>query len=56
MIADQEGRAIPLGAGVLEVAHEFSFLSVDADPGKAAALKAGTQGGEVLELLIAVRA
>ena len=33
--ADRDQRTIPLGAGVLEVAEEFSLLGVDAEEGKA---------------------
>ena len=40
VIVHQNGRAIPFGAGVFEVADQFAFLAVDADDGKALALKA----------------
>src|SRR5204863_9964376 len=40
VIVHQNGRAVPFGAGVFEVADQFAFLAVDADDGKALALKA----------------
>jgi len=42
MIIDAHRRAIPLDAIVFEVADQFSLLGIDADDGKALALKAGT--------------
>ena len=42
VIIDAHGRAIPLGAIVLEVADQFSFFGIDADDGKPLAVKAGT--------------
>src|ERR1035437_213338 len=48
-------RAIPFCSGVFEVAYQFSFLTVDADDGKALTLEACPQRGNMLELLIPVR-
>ena len=48
------GRAIPFGAGVLEVANQFALLAVYADNGKALALEASPQRGNMAELLIPV--
>ncbi len=56
VIIDAFGRAIPLHPVVLEVADQFSFFGIDADHGKPLTLKAGTQRGDVSELLVAVRA
>ena len=56
VIIDAFGRAIPLHPIVLEVADQFSFFGIDADHGKPLTLKAGTQRGDVSELLVAVRA
>ena len=47
---------VPLGTEVPEVANQFALFSVHADQGKASPCKAGSQGGDVLELLIAMRA
>ena len=55
MIVDRHRRAIPLVAGVFEVADQFAFLTVDADDGKALALEACPQRGNMLELLIPIR-
>jgi len=40
VIVDQNGRAVPFGAGVLEVADHFAFLAIDTDDRKALALEA----------------
>jgi len=40
VVVDQNGRAVPFGAGVLEIADHFAFLAVDTDDGKALALEA----------------
>ena len=56
VIVHQDGRAIPFGAGVFEVADQFAFLAVDADDGKALSLEASPQRADMLELLIAVGA
>ena len=42
VIIDAHGRATPLDTVVLEVADQFSLFAIDADDGKALALKAGT--------------
>src|SRR5438094_3731949 len=39
MIVHWNRRAIPFGAGVLEVADQFAFLTVDAEDGKALPLE-----------------
>ena len=54
VIVHPNRRAIPFGAGVLEVADQFAFLAVDADDGKALTLEASPQRGNMLELLIPV--
>ena len=54
VIVHQNGRAIPFGSGVLEVADQFAFLAIDADDGKALSLEASPQRADMLELLIAV--
>ena len=40
VIVHQNGRAIPFGAGVFEVADHFAFLAIDTDDRKALALEA----------------
>jgi hypothetical protein len=40
VIVHQNGRAIRFGAGVFKIADQFASLTVDADDGKALALKA----------------
>src|SRR5260370_34887537 len=55
MIVHWNRRAIPFGAGVLEVADQFAFLTVDADDGKALPLEARPQRRNILELRIPVR-
>ena len=42
VIIDAHRRAIPLDAIVFEIADQFSLLGIDADDGKALALKTGT--------------
>ena len=42
VIIDAHRRAIPLDASVFEIADQFSLFGIDADDGKALALKAGT--------------
>src|ERR1700683_3829285 len=51
MIVHPNRRAIPFGAGVLEVADQFAFLAVDAYDGKALTLETLPQRGNMLELL-----
>jgi len=55
VIVHPHRRAIPFGAGVLEVADQFAFLTVNADDGKALTLEACPQRGNMLELLIPIR-
>jgi hypothetical protein len=54
VIVDQNRRAIPFGSGVLEVADQFAFLTIDADEGETLSMKARSQRADLLELLIAV--
>jgi hypothetical protein len=56
MIVDQSGGVVPLGTEVPEVANQFALFGVHADQGKASPCKAGSQDGDVLELLIAMGA
>jgi hypothetical protein len=56
MIVDQDGGAIPFGAGMFEVADQFAFLAVDADDGETLLLEARSERADVLKLLIAVGA
>jgi hypothetical protein len=53
VVIDQYRRAIPLGAGVVEVAHQFALFGIHADHRKTATLEAMAQRGEVLKLLVA---
>jgi len=53
VIVHPNGRAIPFGSGILEVADQLAFLAVDADDRKALSLKASPQRADMLELLIA---
>src|SRR5258708_7966475 len=55
MIVHPNRRSIPFGAGVLEVADRFAFLTVDADDGKALTPEACPQRGNIPELPIPVR-
>src|SRR5260370_2982656 len=54
VIVHPNGRAIPFGSGVLEVADQFTFLAIDADDGKTLPLETRPQRADMLELLIAV--
>ena len=56
VIVDATRGAFPTAAGILEVAHQFPFLAVDADDGQMATLEAVAQCGQILELKVAVRA
>jgi len=40
VIVDQNGRAVPFGAGIFETADHFAFPTIDADDGKTLALEA----------------
>ena len=53
MVVDWRGNALPLAAGVLEVAHQFPLLGIDADDGIAVTAEATSQSGDVAELLVA---
>jgi hypothetical protein len=56
VIIHQDGRAIPLGAGVFEVGDQFAFLAGDTDDGEALTLEASSERADMLELPIAVGA
>ena len=56
VIVHRNGRAIPFGSSVLEIADQFPLLAIDADNGKTLSLEASPQRANILELLIAVRA
>lgn len=56
VVVHQHRRAVPLGAGVLEMADQFPLLGVDADHGEPLALETVSQGRDVVELLITVGA
>jgi len=56
MIVDQGRGAVPLGTVIPEVANQFALFGVHADQGKPSPCKAGSQGGDMLELLIAMQA
>ena len=53
VVVDRYRGAIPLGAGVLEIAHQFALLGIHADHRKTVTLEAMAQRGDVLELLVA---
>src|SRR5580692_8355506 len=55
VIVHPNRRAVPFGAGILEVADQFAFLAVDTDDGKALTLEALPQRIDILELLVPVR-
>jgi hypothetical protein len=54
MILDQDGFAIPFGAGIFEVANWFLLLRVDTDDGQSLAGKSFPLPPHVKELLIAI--
>jgi hypothetical protein len=54
VVVDQAGRQIPTRAGILEVAHQFALLGIDADDGQTAALEALPKIPEVEELIVAI--
>ena len=56
MIVDQTGREIPSCTRILEAAHQFALLSIDADNGMALASKAVPQITDVKELIVTIRA
>jgi hypothetical protein len=53
VVVDRGGDALPLLAGILEVAHQFPLLGVDTDDGIAVTAEATSQSGNVTELLVA---
>ena len=55
MILDQDGFAVPLGAGVFEVANEFLLLGIDTDDGQASVDKSLSLLTDVKELLVTHR-
>jgi hypothetical protein len=52
VVADQSGRKIPTYTGVLEVADQFAFLSVDANDREASALETVMKITKTEELII----
>jgi hypothetical protein len=56
VIVDQKWRETPSPAGVLEVAHKFPLLGVDADDRLATAFELVPKITDVKELLIPIRA
>ena len=54
VIVHRNGRAIPFGAGVLEVADQFAFLAIDTDDGKTLSLETSPQRADMLKLPITV--
>ena len=54
VIVHQNGRAIPFGSAILEVADHLPFLAIDAEDRKTLSLEARAQRADMLELLIAV--
>jgi len=52
VIVDGSGDALPLPARVLEVAHQFPLLGIDADDGIAVTAEATSQPGNLAELLV----
>src|SRR5712692_7301842 len=54
VVVDPNGRAIPFGSGVPEIADQFAFLAIDADDRKTLPLEASPQRANMLELPIAV--
>src|SRR5205809_2317594 len=53
VVVDRGGSAIPLGASILEVPHQFPLLGVDADHRIALSAETPTQFADVLELSLA---
>ena len=53
VVVDRGGDAIPLPAGILEVAHQLSLFGIDTDDGVAVTAEAPSQAGNVAELLVA---
>ena len=53
VVVDGSGDALPLTAGVLEIAHQFAFLGIDTDDGIAVTAEATPQSDNVAELLVA---
>ena len=56
VIVDLDRRAVLFGAGLLEVADHLPLFRIHTDDGQALTFKAGTQRGDELKLLIAIRA
>jgi hypothetical protein len=54
MITDGWGVAAPNATGIIEIADEFFFLAIDADPRLTQSFKALFHFGNILELLVAV--
>ena len=47
VVVDRGGDALPLPAGILEVAHQFALLGIDTDDGIAMTAEATSQPGVV---------
>ena len=47
VVVDRGGDALPLPAGILEVAHQFALLGIDTDDGIAVTAEATSQPGNV---------
>ena len=56
VIVDPDRRAVLVGAGLLEVADHLPLFRIHTDDGQALTFEAGTQRGDELKLLIAIRA
>jgi hypothetical protein len=53
VVVDGGGAALPLPARILEVAHQFALLGIDANDGIAMTAEATSQPGNLSELLVA---
>src|SRR5215831_11767791 len=54
VIIDAPRDTFPTPARILEVAHQFAFLAIDADNGQMTATEAVAQMSEIFELTVAV--
>src|SRR5215469_7138648 len=55
VIVDQTRRKIPARSGILESAHQFALLGIDADNRMATTLEPLSQIGEIEELIVPIR-
>ena len=53
VVIHRSGDALPLAAGIFEIAHQFPFLGIDTDDRVAVTPEATTQSGNLSELLVA---